>query len=204
MKRGKNRFVVDYLWGQAVHGNVNIDIFDIKNVKIANFKAIGYNYETLNKIVRNIPYEPSTEHRSFHGNLRNSLVNAVYNIPQIFTLSVVDIDLSKIVGQFFDIGNITSFVKRSFYKNSDTLKYFRVTFRDFLNRKYILKIKQFVRTEVDEIFNEIHKYTIYKCVLKRGSHEKEFEIYDHFFPILNADRLALGIKETFNTLREMR
>lgn len=204
MKRGKNKFVVDYPWGQAVHGNVNIDIFDIKNVKIANFKFVGYDYDTLNKSVRNIPYEPSTEHRSFHGNLRNSLVNAIYNIPQIFTLSVVDIDLSNIAGHFFKIGNIADFVRKTFYKNHDNLKYFRVTFRDFLNRKYTLKIKRCVKTKFDEVFNEIHQYTIYKCVLKSKNCEKEFETYNQVFPISNVDIIAIELRKAFNTLREMR
>ena len=203
MKRGKNRFVVDYPWGRAVHGNVNIDIFDIKNLKIANFKAIGYDYGTLNNAVRNIPYEPSTEHRNFHGNLRNSLVNAIYNIPQIFKLSVVDIDLSKIAGHFFKIGNIADFVRQSFYKNHDSLKYFRVTFMDFLNRKYTLKIKRIIKTKFDEVFNEIHKYTIYKCVLKSQNSEKEFETYNQVFPISNGDIIAIELRKAFNTLREM-
>ena len=204
MKRGKNRFVVDYPWGRAVHGNVNIDIFDIKNLKIANFKAIGYNYGTLNNAVRNIPYELSTEHRSFHGNLRNSLVNAIYNIPQIFKLSVVDIDLSKITGHFFDIADIAGFVRQTFYKNYDNLKYFRVTFRDFSNRKYILKIKRIIKTKVDEVFNEIHKYTIYECVLKSKNCEKEFETYQQVFPIFNGDIISIELRKAFNTLKEMR
>jgi hypothetical protein len=204
MKRGKNRFVVDYPWGRAVHGNVNIDIFDIKNLKIANFKASGYDYETLNKAVRNIPYEPSTEHRSFHGNLRNSLVNALYNIPQIFKLSVVDIDLSKISGHFFNIEDIAGFVRQSFYKNHDNLKYFRITFRDFSNRKYMLKIKRIIKTKVDEVFNEIHKYTIYKCVLKSNNLEKEFETYQQVFPISNSDIIAIELKKVFKTLEGMR